>query len=613
VTLLGGRPADAGSTPLGERVAAVPHPRPRASTITAYGVIIGIVLLGVWSIVGLEYNLKNLERTFDNLQRFFGAATPLVWPGFTSDKLPDGTVIISFEGWDSVATFVGHIVITLSIVLASTALAALLSIPVAYGAARNTTPHQTVMAICRGIGVVARAVPDVVLVVFFAYLWFGAGTLAAIIAVGLHSIGMISKMMADAIEQTDEGPTTAVKAVGATKAQQFWSGIVPQALPAWIAVALHRADINLRATVILGVVGVVGLGYDLFQALHAGPAGMRRSIPLVIIIVILCILFEIVSSTLRARLLGVRPTGKGIGDTLVRKAADRSTKVAALLAKPDRASDAGARIEAALHRPWNRERVQSTTWIWLAVAILAFSFFYSALDPASNWSKIFTLRWDLIVNPALDIALWPPTFGSRDWADVLGAVLTTVQVAFAGTLMSAVIAAVVGPLAARNVAPNGAVRNFFRVFTLFFRAIPDLVVAIFFIIATGLGPQAGALALGIGGVGLLGKLLADSMEEVPNGPERAIQTVGGTRLQVFFASTVPLSVPSLVSHLMYMLEQNIRSATLLGIVGGGGIGFLLLNALEARHFDQVIAFLVVIIALVFVVEAVSVAIRRAVR
>jgi phosphonate transport system permease protein len=103
------------------------------------------------------------------------------------------------------------------------------------------------------------------------------------------------------------------------------------------------------------------------------------------------------------------------------------------------------------------------------------------------------------------------------------------------------------------------------------------------------------------------------MEEVPNGPEKAISTVGGTRSQVFFSSTVPLSMPSTVSHLMYMLEQNIRSATLLGIVGGGGIGFLLLNALEARHFDQVIAFLVIIILLVFVVETVSIVIRRAVK
>ncbi len=139
------------------------------------------------------------------------------------------------------------------------------------------------------------------------------------------------------------------------------------------------------------------------------------------------------------------------------------------------------------------------------------------------------------------------------------------------------------------------------------------VVAILFIIAAGIGPQAGALALGIGGVGLLAKLIGDSMEEVPNGPERALAAAGGTRAQVFFSSTVPMSVPALVSHLMYLLEQNIRSATLLGIVGAGGIGFLLLNALQGRHFDEVLAYVLVIIGMVVIVEAASILIRRALK
>ena len=103
------------------------------------------------------------------------------------------------------------------------------------------------------------------------------------------------------------------------------------------------------------------------------------------------------------------------------------------------------------------------------------------------------------------------------------------------------------------------------------------------------------------------------MEEVPNGPERALVAAGGSRMQVFFGSTVPMSVPALVSHLMYLLEQNIRSATLLGIVGAGGIGFLLMNALQGRHFDQVLAFLLVIITMVVVVETASNLIRRALK
>lgn len=596
-----------------DRLDSIERPRPRAASVISVVVIVGIFVMGIWSFIGLDYSLKSLSGTFQNVARFVGMATPLQWPGWNviGTRQPDGTTtfVTEWVGVEPIIEMGGVILITLALTIAGTALAAVLSIPVAYGAARNTSPNALVMTVCRGIGVVARAVPDIAIVVFFAFLWFPPTTLPAIIGIGLHSVGMISKMMADAIEQIDEGPRLAIRSAGGSRAQEFWSGVIPQALPAWIAVSLHRADINLRGTVILGVVGVAGLGYELDEALHAGPAGMRRVIPIVVIIIALCIIFEILSSSIRARLLGVRPTGRGIGDALVRSF--RRSAAAPVIGTPAAAQhDLHARVEAAMHRPWDRGRVSTVVWVWVAAIVVVGSFAYANPDVA----RIFQpWAWDQVSNPALDRALWPPNFGSRSWEDVLGAVLTTIQVAFAATLMATVISAVVGPLSARNVAPNSFVRNFFRGIALIVRAIPDLVVAILFIIATGFGPQAGALALGIGGVGLLAKLIGDSMEEVPGGPERALAAAGGSRTQVFFASTTPLSVPALVSHLMYLLETNIRSATLLGIVGAGGIGFLLLNALQGRNFDQVLAFLLVIIALTAIVETASILVRRALR
>ena len=609
MTTLAERPAA-----LADRVARVPRPAPRLSSIVSYGVIIAILGLGVWSFIGLDYSLKSLETTGANLSRFLSMATPMQWPGWdvTAEVQGGGekVFVTTWVGFEPIWEMFLTIVITLALVIAGTALAAVLSIPVAYGAARNTTPNTAVMALCRGIGVVARAIPDVVFVVVLAFLWFNSGTLPAIVAIGIHSVGMISKMFADAIEQIDEGPRLAIRSAGGTKAQQFWSGIVPQVLPAWVAVTLHRADINLRGTVILGVVGVVGIGYELDDALHGGPAGMRRVIPLVVIIIVLCVLFEIVSSLLRTRLLNVRPTGKSVGDTVARAVARRSARAGeAAAAQSATTQDRHTRIEAAMHRPWDRTRVGNTLWIWLGVAAVVGAFLYTAPDV----TNMFAPAWNEIVDPTRDRAIWPPHFGSRDWSDVLAAVVTTIQIAFAATLMATIISAVVGPLSARNVAPNSTVRNLFRGIALVIRAIPDLVVAILFIIAAGIGPQAGALALGIGGVGLLAKLIGDSMEEVPNGPERALAAAGGTRAQVFFSSTVPMSVPALVSHLMYLLEQNIRSATLLGIVGAGGIGFLLLNALQGRHFDEVLAYVLVIIGMVVIVEAASILIRRALK
>jgi phosphonate transport system permease protein len=587
---------------LQERIAAVKRPAPRASTIASVATLLALVVLGVLSIWGLGISLPRILASLDNLPQFIERTVPFAWPGWRFDRESESLI---WEGWEPVQEFVGAILMTLGIVIVGTFLAFLVSIPVAYGAARNTTPHPAVLVLCRGIGIVSRAIPAVAFASIFVFL-FALGPLPGILAFFLHSIGMISKMMADAIEQIDEGPRLAIRSTGGSKAQEFWSGVVPQALPAWIAVGLHRADINLRETVILGYVGVAGLGLELSNSLHA--LNYRRAFPIAITIILLCIVFEIVSSVVRSRLLGVAPIGSGIGDTIVRAAARRSPTVAAAIAKPGGSDDRALAIQAAMRRPWTGERVATTFAIWLAVAVIALSFVASQ----ARWSDLFTF-WGNLPALAAKENLWPPTFGIYRPDQVLEAVLVTFQVAFAATLMAAVLSVIVGSLAARNVAPNRYVRNGFRGLLLAIRGIPELIIAILFVIVTGLGAQAGTLALAIGGVGLLGKLIADSLEEVPHGPERSITAVGGTRTQVYFASTLPMSIPAFVGHLLYLLEQNVRAATLLGIVGGGGVGLYLYDSLRVSKYDQAAMFIILITLLVIVIEAIAIGIRRALR
>ncbi|AYF99473.1 ABC transporter permease subunit [Protaetiibacter intestinalis] len=551
----------------------------------------------------MGFSLPAIVDSLGNIPQFVERTVPFAWPGWRWDRASEALV---WEGWAPVGEFWGAIAMTLGIVISGTFLAFLVSIPVAYGAARNTSPHPTVMVACRAIGILSRSIPAVAFASIFVFL-FALGPLPGILAFFLHSIGMISKMMADAIEQIDEGPRVAIRSTGGSKAQQFWSGIVPQALPAWIAVGLHRADINLRETVILGYVGVAGLGLELANSIHA--LNYRRAFPIALTIIVLCVIFEVVSSIVRSRLLGVRPTGKGPGDALVRGLARRSPRFAAAIEKPGVASvDRTAAIQAAMNRPWTGERIASRVAVWLAVVVLAGSFVAAQAD----WSDLFTFWGNLPI--LLDKEnLWPPTFGIYTPEQVIGAVLTTFQVAFAATLLAAVLSMVVGSFAARNVAPNRYVRGGFRGLLLIIRGIPELILAILFVIVTGLGAQAGTLALAIGGVGLLGKLIADSLEEVPNGPERAVAAIGATRSQVYFASTVPMSVPAFVAHLLYLLEQNVRAATLLGIVGGGGIGLYLYDSLRVSKYDQAAMFIILITLLVMVIEGIAILIRRALK
>ena len=587
---------------LAERLAGVTRPAPKAATVVSVVTLLALLVLGIWSFTGLGFSLTSIIDSLDNIPQFVARTVPFAWPGWHWDR--DSATLVS-DGWAPVAEFIGAIFMTLGIVIAGTFLAFLVSIPIAYGAARNTTPNPTVMVICRALGIIARAIPAVAFASIFVFL-FALGPLPGVLAFFFHSIGMISKMMADAIEQIDEGPRLAIRSTGGSKAQEFWSGVVPQALPAWIAVGLHRADINLRETVILGYVGVAGLGLELSNSIHA--LNYRRAFPLAITIIVLCILFEIVSSMVRSRLLGVRPTGKGIGDTLVRAAARRSPRFAASIEKPDVTTDRAAAIQAAMNRPWTGERLASRIAIWVAVVVVVGSF----VAAQARWTDLFTFWGNLPILLDKD-HLWPPTFGIYTNEQVFQAILVTFQVAFAATLMSAILSIIVGSFAARNVAPNRYVRNGFRGLLLVIRGVPELILAILFVIVTGLGAQAGTLALAIGGVGLLGKLIADSLEEVPNGPERAITAVGGTRTQRYFASTLPMSIPAFVGHLLYLLEQNVRAATLLGIVGGGGIGLYLYDSLRVSKYDQVTAFLLLIIVLVLIIEGIAVFIRKALK
>src|SRR5690606_12983453 len=128
----------------------------------------------------------------------------------------------------------------------------------------------------------------------------------------------------------------------------------------------------------------------------------------------------------------------------------------------------------------------------------------------------------------------------------------------------------------------------------------------------GLGPQPGALALGIGSVGLLGKLVADSLEETDVRVQDAIRANGAGRLQVYAAATLRQALPSFVAHVLYLLDVNVRSATLLGIVGAGGIGFYLLNASRVMQFQTVSMIILMILAVVLLLEALSAWVRKVV-
>ncbi|ANJ28517.1 PhnE/PtxC family ABC transporter permease [Agromyces aureus] len=589
------------SAPESSVAARAPKRPVSAERIAAGTTLVALVAVAVFALMESGISITGMIESWGHAERFFARVGTIEFPEFGE--------LLHLTG------------LTVGLVLCGTLFAAVVSVPVAYLAASNTTPGAGWQAFGRFVTVLTRAIPDVVLAMVFV-LMFSIGTLPGILAIGIHSIGMISKLFADAIEQIDEGPRRAIRAAGGSRLQEFTSGILPQVLPSWVATVLHRNDINLRGSVVLGYVGVAGLGLEMSYAFKSLNYSLGLGIALVMFA--LCVVMEIVSSVVRKAMLGVAPTGRGLGDRVVRGVANardrRSAGTASgradAAASVGRADAAGAAsgsgraaasdLEAALRRPWTGARVRNTAWGWIAVLVVVGSVVICEIQ----WSDLLTF-WAKV--PAIAVQFWPPNFGNYDAATMFGAMGTTIGIALAATLLSFAFSVVIGSLAARNVAPNGTVRGSMRLLLVIIRGVPEVILAIVLIVITGLGSQAGTIALAFGGIGLLGKLIADSFEEVKAGPERALKATGVTRGQVYASATLPQGKRALIGHSFYLLDTNIRAATILGIVGGGGVGYYLLNAGQGSNYAVVTAIVLMILATVLIVEGLAVWMRRVFR
>lgn len=142
------------------------------------------------------------------------------------------------------------------------------------------------------------------------------------------------------------------------------------------------------------------------------------------------------------------------------------------------------------------------------------------------------------------------------------------------------------------------------------RAIPDLVFALMFVSAVGLGPFAGILAMTLGSIGSIGKIYAEAMESVDNGPIVAMKSVGASHRQVIQYGVLPQAAPLLVSYTLLLFEGSVRGATMLGLVGAGGIGLELTTAMRMYDYGHLSAIIISIIVVVTVIDQASAFIRR---
>lgn len=198
----------------------------------------------------------------------------------------------------------------------------------------------------------------------------------------------------------------------------------------------------------------------------------------------------------------------------------------------------------------------------------------------------------------------PPESKGRT-VEFLFAIAETVAMAFLGTLIASILAIPLALLGARNVMPIGPIRFFVRRSSDVVRGLDSLVWAIFFVGIVGLGPFAGILAIAMNDTGVLTKLYAEAIENTDAEQSKGVRATGAGRIQTLVFGVLPQVMPVFLANSLYFVESNVRSATILGVVGAGGIGFFLMDRMMISAWREVAYIILLVLVTVAIIDSIS--------
>jgi phosphonate transport system permease protein len=363
-------------------------------------------------------------------------------------------------------------------------------------------------------------------------------------------------------ESQEAKPAQALLHNGASRLGAFSYGTLPVVAPELTSYVIFRWECAIRSSVILGFVGAGGLGQqmDLSMKMLAGDQVFTMLIAFMMLVA--------VADWISKRL---------------RRAFERETATV----------EASAAILATATRGL----------VTVALIVLAF------VTLKGTWSDLFSIK-SMASMTKLMSDFFPPALDQAFLSKVAVGTLETLAISFLGTVI-AIAGAVILAIGAAGFtlahAPNlqALLRSVSRLVLNALRAVPELVWASMLVIAAGLGPMAGTLALALHTIGVLGRLLADAFENAPREPYNALRINGASNQAAFWYGTLPTVLPQLISYALYRWENNIRAAAVLGVVGGGGLGQLLYYHMGLFHFGESCTVLIAMLLLVAVVDWVS--------
>jgi len=248
-------------------------------TLIRYAWYIGIAFVAIWSVQQLD----------------------IPWIYFLDAHIQAGDLLFRMfpPDWEFALEVFDPLIETIHIATLGTAITFVIAFPLAFLSARNTTLNTTTWLIGRFILVTSRSVNTIVWGLLFVAI-FGPGPIAGICAIAARSIGFMGKLIAEAIEEIDEGPVEAIEATGASRLQVLWIGVLPQVLPVIWGTTVYRWDINIRESTVLGFVGAGGIGIILYSSINQ--FAWREAGIILILIMIVVIISEFISATLRKQI-----------------------------------------------------------------------------------------------------------------------------------------------------------------------------------------------------------------------------------------------------------------------------------------------------------------------
>ncbi len=489
-----------------------------------------------------------------------------------------------------------------------------LSVPLGLLASRNVARNPVVRGASRGIIAFSRAVPSLVLALVFVRV-FGIGPIAGILALGLHSIGFCGKLFSAAADNIELGPRDGVASTGASRSQELLTGVWSQMIPSVIATSLYRVEINFREGSLIGLVGGGGIGLAIRG--YQGNLRYQELLGVTLVIIVAVIAMELLSQAARRTLLGDSdPFGRRSGSMAMRFSL--TGLIARTVSRRSAAQESATRSDdlnptastspvsplspvdadqVSLSPPWNRERIKLAALSGGVALCTLLSFVLPDIDVGRFFTSLVELPSTMLRLVPRNLDFWTSQIRSD--------LVETIAMGLAATFMAMLAAIPLSFLAASNVAPSRLVFRVTRFVMILVRATPELVLAVLFVAALGLGPRTGTLALAVGIFGFSTRLFADAIEEARAGPREGVVSTGATRLQDTASGVAPQVWPALVSQGLYIFDVSLRASTVLGIVGAGGIGFMLSNSMRTLNFDVTGGIILCIFVIVGAIEVVS--------